>query len=693
MTHPHPDPDKSGGPLRAASAEVAPGEDRSEHTRSGDIPFIRVRNLSRVYTKGDIEVVALAGIDLDIHEGEFVAIMGPSGSGKSTLMHLLGCLDKPTAGTYTLDGVEVSQLDDVELSALRNRKVGFVFQTFNLLSDSSAADNIALPLVYAGIGRKERYETSQVAADAMGLVPRLDHRPTELSGGEIQRVAIGRALASNPRILLADEPTGNLDTVTGGEIMAIFHRLHQQGTTVIMVTHDDKLAHYADRIVYLRDGKITGEEQVVHRASPDEEHREIRVVGPPRAKRGHRMGWWDLIRIGFREGLMTHKMRTSLTMLGVMFGVAAVIAIVSVAEGAKLELMRHIEAMGANTISIIARTLEGETLGESRSKGNEGLTRADAQALASILPSVKGMTPMKQVKADIIVGTVKGTSEVWATTPEYPALVNSRVGRGSFFTEEDMTFARSVCVLGEAAARELFGNGDPLGQQVTIGRTTYDVIGVMARKPVSDEDLNRRIYVPLTAALLRVKRSPAASEIDRILLAITEGRQVKPTAEVALSILKRRHFDVGDVDISIPEEKLELQQKTRALMNYVLAVMAAIALLVGGIGIMNIMLATVTERTREIGIRRSVGATQHDILKQFLAEAVGISFVGGSIGILLGFGLGYGITWVAEWAQAVFSFQAALLGFGVAVAVGLIFGIYPAWTAAKQDPITALRYE
>jgi putative ABC transport system permease protein len=267
------------------------------------------------------------------------------------------------------------------------------------------------------------------------------------------------------------------------------------------------------------------------------------------------------------------------------------------------------------------------------------------------------------------------------------------VAKGSFFTDREMSRATSVCVLGDTAAREFFGSADPLGKPVTIGRTAYDVIGVLAKKPVSDEDFNRHIYVPLTAALLRVKSSPGSSELDRVMLAVRDGALVKPAAEVAAGILKRRHFGVVDVDVSIPEEKLQLQQKTRTLMNYVLAAMATIALVVGGIGIMNIMLATVTERIREIGIRRSVGATQVDILKQFLSEAVLISFVGGIIGIVLGYFLGLAITSFAGLASASFSVQAAALGFGVAVLVGLIFGIYPAWTAAKQDPIAALRYE
>jgi len=323
---------------------------RAEH--SDDKILIRVRDLRRVYVKGDIEVVAVAGIDLDVREGEFVAVMGPSGSGKSTLMHLLGGLDQPTEGSYRLDGIELAELSDAELSRVRNVKVGFVFQTFNLLADSNAADNIALPLVYSGIGRQERYESSRVAADAMGLADRLTHRPSELSGGQLQRVAIARALANNPRLILADEPTGNLDTHTGTEIMAIFHRLHRQGATLIMVTHDEKLARYADRIISLRDGVIVNEEIVTEHTYPDTEHDEIHVTPPTRPGRGHRMGWWDLIRMGLREGLWAHKLRTFLTMLGVMFGVAAVIAIVSVTQGAKIQLMEHIKAMGANTIKI-----------------------------------------------------------------------------------------------------------------------------------------------------------------------------------------------------------------------------------------------------------------------------------------------------------------------------------------------------
>ncbi|HUV38261.1 MAG TPA: ABC transporter permease [Planctomycetota bacterium] len=651
-----------------------------------DNVLIRVRGLRRVYSKGDIRVVALAGIDLDVRQGEFVAVMGPSGSGKSTLMHLLGGLDQPTGGSYRLDGIELAELSDAELSRVRNRKVGLVFQTFNLLADSTARDNIALPLVYAGIGRQERYASSQVAAEAMGLGDRLTHKPGELSGGQVQRVAIARALAGNPRLILADEPTGNLDTQTGAEIMAIFHRLHRQGATLIMVTHDQKLARYADRIIQLRDGVIVTDEVVAEHTRPDEEHGEIRTALPPKPSRGHRMRWRDLIRIGVREGLWAHRMRTFLTMLGVMFGVAAVIAIVSVTAGAKIQLMKHIEAMGANTIKI----QEDEEVADARTRGSEGLSQKDVDALLSVVGDyIRQIAPMKKVNAELD----EKSAEVWATTPVYPEIVNSIVSEGSFFSDQDLAGSRAVCVLGHEAAFALFGGQSPIGRRVNIGRTPYDVIGVLARKPQTDENFNQHIYVPLTAALRRVKRSPGASELDRIMLGAREGEQVRTLKTLIEKILRRHHMGVQDFTVFIQEEKLEQQQKTRDVMNVVLAVMAGIALTVGGIGIMNIMLATVTERTREIGIRRAVGATQRDVLKQFLTEAVGISVVGGMVGIFLGWFGGWVITSYADLAESVFSVQAASLGFGVAVSVGLIFGIFPAWTAAKMDPIEALRYE
>ena len=225
--------------------------------------IIRTWDLTKTYVMGDQEIHAVLGIEIEIKKGEYVAIMGPSGSGKSTLMNLIGCLDSPTAGLYYLNGSLVSQMNDDQLAHIRNREIGFVFQTFNLLARASALHNVELPLIYAGVSRKEREERAKRALRAVDLEARMNHKPSELSGGQRQRVAIARALVNNPSLLLADEPTGALDTATGNEIMALFERLHHEGNTVVLVTHENDIAQHAHRIIHLRDGKVEKDEAVM----------------------------------------------------------------------------------------------------------------------------------------------------------------------------------------------------------------------------------------------------------------------------------------------------------------------------------------------------------------------------------------------------------------------------------------------
>ena len=671
---------------------------------------IETQALKRVYRKGDNEIVALGGVDIRIEPGEFVSIMGPSGSGKSTLMQILGCLDRPTSGAYILDGVRVDRLNDTELSRVRNQKVGFVFQTFNLLPENTAAENIALPLLYMGMEGGMRATWSEEAGRAMGLGDRLQHRPTELSGGQVQRVAIARALVNRPRLILADEPTGNLDSHTGQEIMAIFQKLHEARHTIVMVTHDQALARIADRIIQLRDGLVVNEERIERASKPKFTFSGVNEVkfnarGDQAAPR--KMRWRDMVRIGVQEGLLAHKMRTALTMLGVLFGVSAVIAMSSIGEGGKQQAIQQIQQMGVNNIRVRDQNLKGDELIEARKKLSPGLLWDDARSLKALIPTVARAVPMKAMNVGLSCGAKKPKAKVIATTPEYQEVVNFHVSDGRFINAEDMDECRRVCVLGMAIKKDIFANDVALDKEVRIGPEWYSVVGVMeekatpegSAKAISERDLNHDVYLPLTSAMKRTKADQSGSEISEIAGKATSSDLVQATAGAIETVMDRRHHEVADYQIVIPQELLEQHQRTQRIFNTVIGFTAMISLLVGGIGIMNIMLATVTERTKEIGIRRAVGACQMDILRQFLIEAVGISLTGGLFGIVLGCLFAGAIPWVAEilspgteWPTVV-STQAIVLGFTLSVSVGIAFGIYPAYKAAQQDPIEALRYE
>jgi macrolide transport system ATP-binding/permease protein len=654
-------------------------------------PLIRLKGLTRDYQMGEHTVRALRGLDLEIDAGEFVAIIGPSGSGKSTLMYLLGCLDRPSAGEYWLGGEEVSGLSDGQLSRTRNRDIGFVFQHYNLLSELTVLENVALGLVYRGQARGKRLKRAEDLANRLGLEGRHQHSATELSGGQMQRVAICRALAGAPHLLLCDEPTGNLDSVTGKEIMAVFHELHAQGNTIIMVTHDPKVAAQAERIIRIQDGLIESDER---------QPGSTRAASKTEARKpATRVRWFDIARIAIREGLLAHKLRTALTMLGIVFGIAAVIAMTAITEGGKRQQLEQIRQIGLNNIQVLDNQLEGERLRQARQRNPFGISDRDVEAIHRELPELEGLTAWKTLNADVSRGRIRlEFPQVLGVRGDFQEVVNFAVGQGRFLRERDTLENRRVCVLGAEIAKALEIAGSPLGADLIIGDQPFTVVGVMQHRPftassVKDVNIvnrNHDVYIPHAVLMRYYPKEDRAGVYDTVSLRMATTEQLVSDSQHLERVLRSLHDDADDFAVSVPLENLRQSQKTKEVFNVIITVIAGMSLLVGGIGIMNIMLASVSERTREIGIRRAVGATRREVLKQFLAEAGVISMIGGALGVVTGI---LGGELVAAGFQFPVAFNLAIMGIsvGVAVAIGIGFGLYPAWVAARMDPVDALR--
>ncbi|MBA2482159.1 MAG: ATP-binding cassette domain-containing protein [Planctomycetes bacterium] len=655
---------------------------------------IEIKELTRSYQMGEHTVHALKGVNLTIDEGEFVAIVGPSGSGKTTLMYILGCLDQPSAGSYRLCGHEVAHLDDRQLSRIRNREIGYVFQQYNLLPDLSVVDNIGLGLTYAGTPLASRRAAGADLARSLGLEHRIAHTPRELSGGQMQRVAIARGLACRPHLILADEPTGNLDTKTGAEIMEVLKRLNGDGHTVVLVTHDPSVASQASRVVRIVDGEIVSDER-------------SQAVGPKRESArvepatGGRVTDADVLRIALHEGILAHKLRSFLTMLGIIFGISAVIAMTAITEGGKQRQLEQIRQIGMNNIQVRGLDLEGSRLSRLRRMSPYGVALTDLEAVRTYVTGIEAATAWKAIKAEVRLGDKSvDDANTLGITGDFESVVNFHVGKGRFLDARDeATFAR-VCVLGAGVAKRLGldGEGDAWRTTIILGDEPFTVVGVMSSKrftesdiaDVSIQDRNRDVYLPYASLRTYFRKEDRASRLDAISLRMSSDERLLEQSLAIKRIVGDLHNDAEDFAISVPLESLRQAQRTKEIFNVIIIVIAAISLIVGGIGIMNIMLATVTERTREIGIRRAVGASRRDILRQFLAEALLISLFGGLLGLALGLTAGFLI-------EALFGFSVAFNLWIMALAtltsmgIGVVFGLYPAWLAAHMNPVDALR--
>lgn len=642
------------------------------------VPLIRLRGVTKTYRNGELAVTVLHGIDLDIHEGEFVAIMGTSGSGKSTLMNILGCLDRPTTGTYEFMGRDVSSLAPDDLARLRRDDFGFVFQSYHLIAGASAAENVEVPAIYSGLDADERHERARQLLTELGLADKLQNRPNQLSGGQQQRVSISRALMNGGRIILADEPTGALDTKTGDDVMRLLAELSQRGHTVILITHEKEVADHADRLIEIRDGLIRNDSGPAP-ISPTQKA----FVRPIVPREGTHLG--DIAeagRMAFRS-LRANLFRAALTLLGIVIGVGSVIAMLAIGDGAKQQVMDRISAMGSNLL--LVRPGAPNQRGFS---STATLVLADVHAVDEV-PNVLAAVPEQNSSATLRVGTSDLSTSVTGTSYKFPLARQWPVAKGSFFSEDDEIGYATVAVLGETVAKALFPGQDPVGEFVLINNLVFQVVGVMTPRGASPmgSDQDDVVFVPYATSSLRLS---GQRYLRNVTVAVNDVSRIDETQAAVEALLTERH-GVVDFQIRNMASIIEATEQTQNTLTILLGSIAAISLLVGGIGVMNIMLVSVTERTREIGIRMATGAREANIMQQFLIEAVVVSGLGGAIGVVGGLATAAIIGAFGTPVQ--YSLTPVLLAFGCAFATGLIFGYLPAKKAAKLDPVVALSAE
>ncbi len=648
--------------------------------------MIQLDGVEKTYQMGDTGVRALRGVSLTIEPGDFVAIMGPSGSGKSTLMHTLGLLDVPDAGSYKLFGREVSRLTEDELASLRSSRLGFIFQQFNLLARTSATENVALPLLYTA--HPENGNSPQALLERVGLSSRMGHKPNELSGGQQQRVAIARALVNRPDIVLADEPTGNLDSVSEKEIMTLLDQMNETGITIILVTHEEEIGRHARRIIRMRDGVIVSDER-------------RRPIGA-RSPEGAAEGVGERSTFSFREvrehirqagrALVANKVRTFLSMLGIMIGVCAVVAMLALGAGAQKSIQSSLASLGSNLL--VLRPGAARMGAVSLDSGSvTRFTLEDAKQLATLV-HVNRTSPSVSGRGQLVYGNRNWSTQLQGVTVDYPTMHAAVPMAGRFFNPQELEGRARVAVLGLTPVRRIFENKNPIGEFIKINRISFQVIGVLPEKGANGfRDEDDTVVVPVTTAMRRVLGKVYVDSID---IEASDGDSLDVAQEEVRAMIQKLHPAPDDglerFQIRNMAEIQAAVSETNRTMSMLLAAIAGISLLVGGIGIMNIMLVSVTERTREIGLRKALGARRRDILWQFLIEAVLVSATGGIVGISLGVGITFLMATLAGWPTSIAPASVAL-SFIFSAGVGVAFGLWPAKKASALNPIDALRWE
>ncbi|MFS7159573.1 MacB family efflux pump subunit [Serratia proteamaculans] len=645
-------------------------------------PLLQLHGISRHFQAGEQTVTVLNNINLTIGQGEMVAIVGASGSGKSTLMNILGCLDRPSEGDYQVAGRSTGRLDRDSLAELRREHFGFIFQRYHLLGDLSAQSNVEVPAVYAGHARSARRQRAADLLQRLGLEQRLDYRPSQLSGGQQQRVSIARALMNGGEVILADEPTGALDSHSGQEVIGILKDLHARGHTVVIVTHDMQIAEHAQRIIELSDGEIIADRQKSAQSV-------ARLPKRPASTSSHWQSQRDRLREAFKMALLamaSQRLRTLLTMLGIIIGIASVVSVVALGKGSQQQVLANISAMGTSTLEVYP----GKDFGDMRSAAVQTLRATDADALAqqnyvhSVTPTVSSSTTFRYGNQSVS-GTVNGVGEQYFLVRGY------HIDSGMAFNRQSVDHLMQEAVIDENTRDKLFPHGaNPLGEVILLGPLPCRIIGVAAKKQSgfgSDENLN--VWIPYTTAM---KRMLGQSYLKSITVRVNDDIDLTSAEDGVTRLLSQRHGG-KDFFVMNTDSIRQTIEQTTATLTLLVSMIALISLVVGGIGVMNIMLVSVTERTREIGVRMAVGARASDIMQQFLIEAVLVCLLGGALGVLLSLAIGLVFSQFSDNFKMVYSTGSIVAAFICSTLIGVIFGFFPAKRAAGMDPIHALERE
>ena len=648
------------------------------------VPLLSIKNITKVYNIGDNRLDILRGINLTVEEGEFVAIMGPSGSGKSTLMHILGLLDRPTDGVYEIYGENVLKFNDNQTAFLRSKIIGFVFQQYNLLNKMTAADNVALPMVYSG--GKNRKEKAEKLLAEVDLSDRTQHKPTQLSGGQQQRVAIARSLVNDPKIIFADEPTGNLSSKQSNEIMQILTDLNKKGISVILVTHEPDIAKWADRLIMIKDGQVLSDTiQKKKDKKKETEPLKIKKESSHLSIAEFTENFFSAIR-----AIISNKTRSILTMLGIIIGVASIISMLALGNGAQKALEQQITSMGTNLLYLMPGRI---SLGGVSGTVARRIYLKDVEALATNTELIKNIDPNVSGSVQVVYGNKNSNTSITGATPAYQYLQNAVPQYGRFFTKSENENLAKVCVIGTTVVKNLFGNENPVGKYIKINRKQFRVIGILPVKGAQGyRDGDDMVIVPLNTAM---KRLLGTNYVSSVAVEVQDGKMSETETYLLQTMLERNKLTSEQADafrIRNMSDMIQMLTSTTQTMTMLLGTVAGISLIVGGIGIMNIMLVSVSERTREIGLRKAIGATKVAVLLQFLIESSVLSLLGGVLGVSLGIGISIIVSKVAGWATFISSFSIAL-SVGFSAIVGIVFGLWPAKKASELSPIEALRHD